>query len=313
VSFEGKAAVVTGGAKGIGRAVAELLTERGARVCVVDVDDSAVPPGGASVRADVSSADDCARAVAAAADAFGRLDVLVNAAGIQRYGTVVDTPEETWDEVIGVNLKGAFLMAKHAIPRIETGAVVNVASVQAMAAQRGVAAYSASKGGLVALTRAMAVDHAPGIRVNAVCPGSVDTPMLRWAAETFGGDDIEGTLRSWGEMHPMGRVASAREVAEAIAWLASDAASFVTGSALLIDGGLLSKIAGTRHGETLAGRSQATSRPAKVSHDVARRPIARSRYRRHRSQPRRRKVPSASGRYRGRGVRNAHRQERFSS
>ena len=244
------AAIVTGAAKGIGRACAELLAERGARVCLVDIDPAvdevaATLDAAITARADVSRSSEAEGAARAAAAAFGRIDVLVNAAGIQRYGSVVDTPEETWDEVLGVNLKAAFLMGKHVIPHMTIGAIVNVASVQALAAQRGVAAYAASKGGLVALTRAMAIDHAPDIRVNAVAPGSVDTPMLRWAAEKFGGDDPDATLAEWGAMHPMGRVATAREVAEAVTWLASPAASFVTGSLLRVDGGLLSRIAGT--------------------------------------------------------------------
>jgi NAD(P)-dependent dehydrogenase (short-subunit alcohol dehydrogenase family) len=250
MSFDGKAAIVTGAAKGIGRATAEVLAERGARVLVLDVDEAGASvaaglSGALFMRADVSRAAECARAVDAAVEEFGRLDVLVNAAGIQRYGDVVDTTEDVWDEIIGTNLKAAFLMSKHAIPAMTTGAVVHVASVQGLAAQRGVAAYSASKGGLLALTRAMAVDHAPALRVNAVCPGSVDTPMLRSAAALFGREDPEAMVEAWGAMHPMARVASAREVAEAIAWLASDGASFVTGAALLVDGGLMSKIAGT--------------------------------------------------------------------
>jgi len=244
--LSGKAAIVTGAANGIGAAVAALLAERGARVCGVDLDDV----GGVdlSVRADVSSSAACGGAVAPALSSFGGLDILVCCAGIQRYGSVVDTPEETWDEVIGVNLTGMFLMAKHAMPALEAsgaGAVVNVASVQAFAAQRGVAAYAASKGGVVALTRAMAIDHAPAVRANCICPGSVDTPMLRGAARLFGGDDPDGTVRAWGAMHPMGRVSTPREVAEAAVFLASPAASFVTGAALLVDGGLISQIGGT--------------------------------------------------------------------
>jgi NAD(P)-dependent dehydrogenase (short-subunit alcohol dehydrogenase family) len=251
-AFDGKAAVVTGAGKGIGRAVAELLAARGAAVAVVDVDSSAAGAvakeiGGVAIEADVSDAASAERAVARALEELGRIDVLVCSAGIQRYGTVVDTPEETWDEVLGVNLKGAYLMAKHAVPHLVgsgAGAVVNVASVQAFAAQRGVAAYSASKGGLVALTRAMAIDHAPVVRANCVCPGSVDTPMLRHAAELFA-DDPEEAIREWGAMHPLGRAAQPEEIAEVVAFLASPAASFITGSAILADGGLLSIIKGT--------------------------------------------------------------------
>lgn len=251
-TFDAKAAVVTGAGNGIGRAVAHLLATRGASVAVVDVDGEAADAvakqvGGLAIEADVSDASAAGRAVARAAGELGRIDALVCSAGIQRYGNVVDTPEDTWDEVLNVNLKGAYLMAKHCVPHLAAtgaGAIVNVASVQAFAAQRGVAAYSASKGGLVALTRAIAIDHAPEVRANCVCPGSVDTPMLRNAAALFA-DNPEDALRQWGAMHPLGRAAQPVEIAEVIVFLASGAASFITGTALLVDGGLLSIIGGT--------------------------------------------------------------------
>lgn len=149
--------------------------------------------------------------------------------------------------MLRVNLKSMFLMSKYCVPRMLEaggGAIVNVASVQGFAAQRGVAAYSASKGGAIALTRAMAVDFAPKVRVNCVCPGSVDTPMLRNAAALLA-DDPEEAVQRWGKMHPMGRVARPEEVAAAIVFLAGPDASFITGAALLVEGGLLSVIGGT--------------------------------------------------------------------
>jgi NAD(P)-dependent dehydrogenase (short-subunit alcohol dehydrogenase family) len=249
MTLEGKTAIVTGAANGIGAAIARALAGQGARIAVVDIDENLSAIGdGPAIRADVSSGADCERAVATAHAAFGRLDILVNSAGIQRYGTVIDTSEAEWDAVFGVNLRSMFLMAKHAVPHLlasGAGAIVNVASVQAFAAQRGVAAYSASKGGVVALTRALAVDHAPAVRANCICPGSVDTPMLRAAADTFSQGDPEATIRAWGAMHPMQRVAEPEEVAEAAVFLASPASSFVTGTAMLVDGGLLSVIGGT--------------------------------------------------------------------
>jgi NAD(P)-dependent dehydrogenase (short-subunit alcohol dehydrogenase family) len=167
----------------------------------------------------------------------------VNSAGVQRYGNVVDTPEEVWDEVIDINLKGIFLTCKHALPEMRKrggGSVVNVSSVQAFASQKGVAAYTASKGAINAMTRAMALDHAEEkIRFNAVCPASVDTPMLRWAADVFKDNKTaEQVVDSWGRMHPLGRVAKVEEVAELIAFLASDRASFITGGEYKIDGGM---------------------------------------------------------------------------
>lgn len=242
-----RTALVTGGAAGIGQATAAALTAAGLRVAVVDREAATPPDGGVAVRADVGRSSECARAVAEALEALGRLDVLVNCAGIQRYGDVIETPDEVWDEVIAVNLSAVFWMSKHAMPHLlasGASAVVNVASVQAFAAQHGVAAYSASKGGIVALTKAMAVDHAPRVRVNAVCPGSVDTPMLRSAAALFS-DEPDKAVASWGQMHPMGRVCTPQEVADAVVYLAGPQSSFITGTALLVDGGLLSQIGGT--------------------------------------------------------------------
>lgn len=247
--FAGKAVLVTGAGGGIGLAAANAFCAAGAQVGYVDIGaaSSDVGPGGVTFRADVADPASCEAVVTEAVDRFGRLDVLVNSAGIQRYGSVADTPVQTWQDVLAVNLSGAFYMSKFAIPHLLAaggGAIVHVASVQAFTAQRGVAAYSASKGGLVALTRAMAVDHAPAIRVNVVCPGSVDTPMLRASAREFAPEEPERLLAEWGAMHPMDRIAKPEEVAAAILFLASPRASFVTGEAMRVDGGLLSRLGG---------------------------------------------------------------------
>lgn len=232
---------------GIGAATVRALLDEGARVFLVDLVEPATAADG-YLPVDVSVPEQCAHAVDSAAKALGGLDVLVNAAGIQVYGDVESTDLGDWGRALAVNLSGAFYMARFALPHLrngETPAIVNVASVQAFAAQRGVAAYSASKGGLVALTRAMAVDCAPTVRVNAVCPGSVDTPMLRASARRFAPEDPDEAVRQWGQLHPLGRPAWPEEVAQAICYLASAAASFVTGAALRVDGGLLSRIGGT--------------------------------------------------------------------
>ena len=255
--FSGKAAIVAGGASGIGRAVARRLAQDGAAVVICSDREEQIEVAVDELcgedlevrgtRADVTSSADMERLVRFAVETYGGVDVLVNSAGVQRYGTVVQTEEEVWDEILDVNLKGMYLASKHAIPAMRErggGAIVNVSSVQAFASQKGVAAYTASKGGVNALTRAMALDHAQeNIRVNVVCPASVDTPMLRWSAVLFKGDkSVEETVEDWGKMHPIGRVARAEEVAEVIAFLASPKASFVTGGEYKVDGGMLAAL-----------------------------------------------------------------------
>jgi NAD(P)-dependent dehydrogenase (short-subunit alcohol dehydrogenase family) len=253
-----KVALVTGGTLGIGLAAAHSLGRRGASVAIVGtrqdhLDDAITALRAAGVNADGHLTDVAVEAEVAAVVGwtiarFGGLDIVVNSAGIQRYGTVVDTSVELWDRVFDVNVKGMFLTAKYAIPHMRGrggGAIVNVSSVQAFVALPGSAAYVASKGAINSLTRAMARDHAKeGIRVNVVCPGSVDTPMLRWAADQFRGErPQEELVNEWGSVHPMGRMARAEEVGEVIAWLAGPSASFVTGAAIPVDGGLLTTVA----------------------------------------------------------------------
>lgn len=250
--FEGKTAFVTGGAMGIGGAVAELLAERGANVAIVDRAASEAKAlaerlgkRAIAIVADVSSSDEVKTAIEKVVNTFGGLDIVSNNAGIQRYGTVETTTEAGWNEVMDVNLKSVFLVCHHAIEhlRARKGAVVNMASVQSFATQRGVAAYTTGKHALIGLTRSMALDFAAdGVRVNAVAPGSVDTPMLRWAV----GQDAnpEALMKAVLKMHPMGRIAQPREIAEAVAFLASPRASFVTGATLVVDGGLLLPLSG---------------------------------------------------------------------
>jgi NAD(P)-dependent dehydrogenase (short-subunit alcohol dehydrogenase family) len=252
-------AVVTGGAAGIGRAVAELFAREGASVVIADTDEALGHEVAAGIQergdqalfvpCDVSRAEDASRLAEEAVRAFGSIGILHNNAGIQRYGSVTETSEEVWDEVMAVNLKGVYLCSHACIPHIQRrggGAIINTASVQAFASQPRVAAYAASKGAVVSLTRSMALDYAPSnIRVNCVCPGSVDTPMLRWAADVLS-PDPEAALHEWGRLHPLGRVARPEEVAQLVLFLASERSSFITGAAFSVDGGLSAALGGFR-------------------------------------------------------------------
>jgi len=253
----GKVALVTGGSKGMGLGIVQRFVELGADVvaCANDalslakVSDCVSGPGRViTCEGDVSRAEDMRACVSQAVARFGRLDILVNSAGIQRYGTVVDTDEDTWNEVFDINVKGVFLASKYAVAAMQEsggGSIINIASVQAYASQSNVAAYTASKGAIVALTRAMALDHAEqNIRVNAICPASVDTPMLRDAAELWKGNNTaQQTMADWGRCHPIGRVGTVREIAAVAALLAGDECPFMTGSDIKVDGGVMSKIA----------------------------------------------------------------------
>jgi len=252
--FDGKTIVVTGGALGIGRAAVEIFVERGASVLMIDWDEVAGAELEASVnengkcifrKADVSKHDAVQSAIEDAFESFGSIDSLVVSAGIQRYGTALTTDDAQWDEVLGVNLRGAWNAARAALPYIrkQGGSIVNVSSVQALASQQNVLAYTVSKHGLIGLTRSMAMDFArDGVRVNAVCPGTVDTPMLKWAASLDPNPD--SVYAACNAMHPLGRIAQPNEIAEVVAFLAHESSSFVTGSVWTADGGLLTQIGG---------------------------------------------------------------------
>ena len=245
--LQNRIALITGGNRGIGLATAKLFAKEGAKVILFARDqvkgdkEAGAIPNAEFIQGDVPKAEDCQRAVDESVRIFGGLDVLVNCAGvIYRNRTVEQTTEEEWDTTFNVNVKGAFLMCKYAMPvlRERKGCVVNMSSYVGMVGFRGTSAYAASKAAIINLTRSMALDHArEGIRVNAVCPGSVDTEMIHTAWEKFG--DVNEAHRVWAEKHPMGRIAQPEEVAQAILFLASDDASFITGTALAVDGGIL--------------------------------------------------------------------------
>jgi len=252
--MEHKNVIITGGAKGVGASCARLFNEESYNVVILDVDEVAgrklVAKLGDScyfIACDVSKAEEVKRAFTSAIDHFGEISVLVNNAGIQVYGDIVNTSEDEWDHVMNVNLKSHFLCAKEAIPSMlknDTGVIINVSSVQAFISQQHVAAYTTSKSALLGLTRSIAVDYGPNIRCVAICPGSVDTPMFRDAISKS--EDPDKVFKECEQMHLMDRIARPEEVAELILFAASDKASFITGQALRIDGGLGISIPGSK-------------------------------------------------------------------
>jgi NAD(P)-dependent dehydrogenase (short-subunit alcohol dehydrogenase family) len=243
--LEGKVAVITGGAGGIGRESAQRFASEGASVCLVDLDhsagkDAAAEIGGLYVHADVTSRKDVQRMYREAAERFGGIDILFNNAGISPPddNSILDTDYEAWQKVQDVNLKSVFLCCKYGIPYLQErggGSIVNTASfVAVMGAATSQISYTASKGGVLAMSRELGVEFArQGIRVNALCPGPVSTPLLE---ELFASDPEKAARRM---VHlPMGRFAEATEIANAALFLASDESSYVTSSTFMVDGGL---------------------------------------------------------------------------
>ena len=248
--LEGKTAVITGAAKGIGEATARRFLREGAKVILLDIDEDARgqfdEENALFLACDVSNSSQVKDTFKKIAESGENISILVNNAGIQHYGTIVTTPEEEWDHVLAVNLKSAYLCAQQAIPmmqRARGGVIINVASVQSFHSQQNVAPYTTSKAALLGLTRSIAVDFAPEIRSVAVCPGTVDTPMVQQTAQLTG--DPDALYEEVKRMHLADRIASSDEIAGLISYLSKDEASFITGQAIRIDGGLGVLLQGT--------------------------------------------------------------------
>jgi NAD(P)-dependent dehydrogenase (short-subunit alcohol dehydrogenase family) len=238
--FEGLVAAVTGGASGIGKAAAELLAARGATVAVLDLKPDGLPEELTGFRCDVSSDDEVQSAVNAVVERFGRLDILVNNAGVGAQGDITANNDDEWHRVFDVNVVGMVRLARAALPHLKdspAAAIVNTCSIAAWAGLPNRTLYSATKGAVLSLTLAMATDHLPDrIRVNCVCPGTADTPWVGRLLDSA--DDPEAERAALAARQPMGRLVTADEVANAIAYLASPLSASTTGTALAVDGGM---------------------------------------------------------------------------
>ena len=249
MNYHHKTVVITGAAKGIGSSCAKVFLDAGANVALLDI-DFIIPhtdEKSLSIVCDVSDEEQVKTAMEKIQSHFGSIDYLVNNAGIQRYGSVTETTSSEWDLVMNTNLKSFFLCYKYAIPHMlksNKGVVINISSVQAFVSQQNVSAYTTAKTAILGLTRSIAVDYAPNIRCVAVCPGTIDTPMLRDAIALS--PDPASVLDECIDMHLTKRIGTPEEVAELVKYLCDDKSSFITGQAFRIDGGLGITIAGSK-------------------------------------------------------------------
>jgi len=251
LSLKGKAAMVSGGASGIGLGAVKRLAEFGARVAILDIHDengasavqNVIQTGGEAIfiHCDVRESKDCERAVKETVDAYGRIDILFNNAGVAVRKNAVDLEPEEWDLALDVSLKGQYLLSKYTIPVMKKhggGSIIHTGSGWSLRGGENAIAYCAMKGGTLNMTRAMCIDHGrDNIRVNCICPGDVDTPMLRSECEQLGGTYDDDYKTECAQDRPLGRLGTAEDVANAVLFFASDMSAWVTGAHLVVDGG----------------------------------------------------------------------------
>jgi len=249
MKLKDKVAIITGASRGIGKGVAEVFSREGAKVVLTASGSKEGELAAAEIRAaggdaifikcDVSNEEEVKACIAKTVNTYGRLDILVNNAGIGTYKSVLDVTSEEWDKCLAVNLKGVFLCSKYSIPHMQSigkGVIINMSSVHAHATANGVAPYCASKGAITALTRNMAIDYGPIIRVNSIAPGWILTPLIEDLFNSY--DDPAAIRKKIEDRQVMKRIGTSQDVGQACAFLASDEASFITGTELFVDGGL---------------------------------------------------------------------------